>query len=921
MEYNYTTALEIAKKWLDITWYSAAFLVKDFKKANWTVDTSINYSLENLIQINRWSNDEGNTPYWIHYTPNWKLWTKNVPWNKIHRKNEDVEPYIARLYVDIDWRMGNIKSKQELLDSTLNTIKSTWLKVSHILETKDGYHLYIPILPSDKAKLGRALGNEWFEIVEWWIANLFEWGDKNIHKMNWLMRLPLSLWNKLWPSFQTKLYKLNRVRDENWQVQSINLIEITSADELEVKDEDCVIAQSVIDFYNNIKPVDMNATDSKEAKQQTTVNQLPFPEVFKKLEDYPREYNGSTYIYRLDWNEIKISENWWLSFRSTDGYRLNRQDNYVNNFSFASHNIDERPRWSVFPFLYRYFNQNIPQLKQFLLKEFNIDLDCNSWTIYNTFTTGSSNFQFTDSWIYLNSTVEKKGNVETYRRLIMKAKIEVRWILKTHSEMAWETKNVKIKYIFHNKSTDEDILISYKETTKKFNAEYWEQWLRFKDTDKSLIEMFDAMDEAGEEWILPIHTDITQNWYYSEPKMFVYWAKVFGENWEEMDTSSMNVIFNTEEIPEHKIEKEISVAQYCNKLRDVFSDREAMLASCWWLTGLSSSSFWIEVLWNRLPQVLVPWTFFTGATRAWKSTMINILKEWAWMNIDARKVSIAKTTPQPLQQDAQDCLPLHLEEYSQNIWEEKEWMLRDILNLWNTKRGKQDWSNIIYKYRSPIVVDGEILPTTPSVVNRFVCVPMYKEDKKGTPELLASFKWAWYLKDFVQTLLNVDKEDVAKKYFEYLKAVNKLWITEERTASNYAFILATNWIFNLFNEDALLHCISENAGLQDVEDGKEDPLASRLADIIVNKIVTPLVKVEWDDTIMCIPMTKEFVTKYTTIISSIIKMYWRERVHIENSNLQLHHNHLDSSDINNNFLDVISAFRRYCKDSRYWDFF
>ena len=166
MEYNYTTALEIAKKWLDITWYSAAFLVKDFKKANWTVDTSINYSLENLIQINRWSNDEGNTPYWIHYTPNWKLWTKNVPWKKIHRKNEDVEPFIARLYADIDWRMWNINSKKELLESTLNTIKSTWLKVSHILETKDGYHLYIPILPSDKAKLGRALGNEWFEIVE-----------------------------------------------------------------------------------------------------------------------------------------------------------------------------------------------------------------------------------------------------------------------------------------------------------------------------------------------------------------------------------------------------------------------------------------------------------------------------------------------------------------------------------------------------------------------------------------------------------------------------------------------------------------------------------------------------------------------------------------------------------------------------------
>lgn len=37
------------------------------------------------------------------------------------------------------------------------------------------------------------------------------------------------------------------------------------------------------------------------------------------------------------------------------GYRINAAENYVHNFTFENHDIKERPRGPVYPFLYHYF--------------------------------------------------------------------------------------------------------------------------------------------------------------------------------------------------------------------------------------------------------------------------------------------------------------------------------------------------------------------------------------------------------------------------------------------------------------------------------------------------------------------------------------------------------------------------------------
>ena len=54
------------------------------------------------------------------------------------------------------------------------------------------------------------------------------------------------------------------------------------------------------------------------------------------------------------------------------GYRINVEENYVHNFTFESHDIKDRPRGPVYPFLYHYFDGDREKIKEFLENEFHI---------------------------------------------------------------------------------------------------------------------------------------------------------------------------------------------------------------------------------------------------------------------------------------------------------------------------------------------------------------------------------------------------------------------------------------------------------------------------------------------------------------------------------------------------------------------
>ena len=122
------------------------------------------------------------------------------------------------------------------------------------------------------------------------------------------------------------------------------------------------------------------------------------------------------------------------------------------------------------------------------------------------------------------------------------------------------------------------------------------------------------------------------------------------------------------------------------------------------------------------------------------------------------------TSPQPLKQAATDNFILHLDEFTGTIHPDKESIIRDTINKAKSSRGLQNGSNVDYVYRAGLVVDGERLPQSASVVNRMVVCAMFEFDKRGDERTLYSMKNAAYLKDLLAKAYSFTPHDVAEFY-------------------------------------------------------------------------------------------------------------------------------------------------------------
>jgi hypothetical protein len=98
---------------------------------------------------------------------------------------------------------------------------------------------------------------------------------------------------------------------------------------------------------------------------------------------------------------------------------------------------------------------------------------------------------------------------------------------------------------------------------------------------------------------------------------------------------------------------------------------------------------------------------------------------------------------------ATDAFIAHYDEFTGVIPLEKEHMIRDILNKANSARGTITGDNINYNYRSSLLIDGERLPSSASVLNRMIAVPMFEDDKLGTEASLNNIRHMSYLKDLI----------------------------------------------------------------------------------------------------------------------------------------------------------------------------
>lgn len=869
--------IEIIKAFLALFWNPGVFL---FPEPKWGDDKLWGkyWWLEWCLEINQkpW--------YAVWFTPNWNLWNKNIVGEPQNRKKWQEEKYVAALYIDLDRRNTEYSdmSDKEYEKYVLSVIQQHELKVQYAVKTGNWWHLYFLIKPECRYAVWELLA-QWdnFKNVICSLSKLFIWWDESAHHMNKLLRLPGS---KYWKTPVPKDVELYRTTKEDGKVK---FLKCTKPEDVDIGLYDVFMTNTlwIQDFLENIKDIKPRSKKTKTpiySAMTTQIDQLNIVEVINRIEKYPKEINWSKVVFKTAGDCIYFVKDWQRV--DTDWYKINRTMNYVHNFSFGNHPISERPRWWVFTFLYYYFDNDMEKMWNFLKEEFNIDFTDGWKKTYMKIPADKGLILFQDDWVYYHKITTKDWqNIDVNLKLFNEPLI-IKWTLRTTFDKLWETENNITYTIVNLLSRDEDILISYQEDRKKFNKIYWKNnWLMFLQWEFDLIDFYDAIERATRTNIIREYNHIYLNWYYKE--WYVLWDKVFNSNWTEKDMTDEPVVIDTQQIIHIPIENEVDVWTYWEKLRTVFSDREAMLAYVTFIALLMWDKFWKPALGWDWQQIILPWLFMSGITKSGKSTMVNLLLNWFGLSWDCRKYSIKGTTLQPLKQSATDDFILHWEEFTWEIWNDKETIVRDVLNKTKTARWLMDWTNNHYIYRSSLIIDWEQLPESESVVNRCVTIPFMLEDRIGTQKLLREFVWLWYRKDFLEKLYDIDINEVKERFDRAQDTCIKEWI-QDRYSMMYAFLLCVNDWFNIYLEPELIQAIKENFEQFNTINSTLTPFAKLLSDMIdTKKVWATLSNTEDWGWIAILPIPTDEFAKRQADIMWVLKKYWRKHISIRGCNM------------------------------------
>lgn len=128
------------------------------------------------------------------------------------------------------------------------------------------------------------------------------------------------------------------------------------------------------------------------------------------------------------------------------------------------------------------------------------------------------------------------------------------------------------------------------------------------------------------------------------------------------------------------------------------------------------------------------------------------------------------------------------------------------------------------------------MPSSRSVVNRLVAVPLFDSDKKGTEESMREIRSACFLKDLLTKALNVTEEQKAEAFLEAERRLEQYM--SGRQLMLYSFLLAANILFDIFDDQDLLEAVLENAQSLGEVDCDEDELSTLLADLLVTRRIT-----------------------------------------------------------------------------------
>lgn len=458
----------------------------------------------------------------------------------------------------------------------------------------------------------------------------------------------------------------------------------------------------------------------------------------------------------------------------------------------------KKPRGNALWFLYYYFNQKwtrvIAHLNTIFVEKVEIyDVTNHSAAAVPSVTYKDVIIQFKKDCTTLWCIVEAWWKEKTVEMQIFNVWVKFLWRgYVTFDSELWELDHWQ-QCVYLMSINGEVVPIMVHCSIAKFNAMYSRMWLSFHGWSEALLlKFFDALRYS--EWVRDIDV-IEMNWHY-DWFTILWWELVY---WE---LPSSTYIYSRYEYPIENSKEQISIQDYFKEYKEI---RSESITTVSYLQAIVL--MWMN-FWHWDNACIYPWFMISGDTWSGKSTMSTMLKWSMWYGDWARSFS-ARDTWQPIDSVAGDQSIMFIEEFTKIFGEKKiqlENKLRDIMNRWKRSRGMSN-RNVTFKYRSPIFINGESMPSQQSVVNRLVLVFIELSDKKDGKQQINSLKKKSIL-SAVCNFFHSHKNLINKKRQQFSSKLQKSWI-DDRTSDVWSYMFAVNYYLEIVPENDLANYMNE----------------------------------------------------------------------------------------------------------------
>lgn len=720
------------------------------------------FGLDTLIELNK------TEPYSIDFTPNGNYGDLFKPWDKwngkISKSNWNA-PYLNAIFIELDRYTLTTNAKWEAVKENdtgfetneeyweyikeqCNAYKMTW---SFVVESYKWRHLYFLIDPKEREELSNSVDVKDFLNLLKFVSNLFSWWDISAMALNKCMRVPLSNHWKTGEAIPTKIYWIDKQNNlTDFDIEKINY---ASAKWI-LNDIKYVKANS------EVEEIDKQNKSQRDLADYSKVKSIPFPKLFNALEKYPKDWN----YFVLKWNDIRIKTPEKLI--QTRWYKYEPDKNYVNCFSDSNHDIDERPRWPVWPFLHYYFGRDQRKVSAFLKKEYGISVI--GWTktladekVLKEIVMTTYSVIFTTHRVLLTKTIISKGKEIVVTSDLFKMPIEV-------IGKIWED-NEKTFLI---KEGEDVMFMRWYSSKRDFNKANpgmfcYAQW------DDDLWLFMEALLNSDD---IPKVEAIVKNWVYDD--CVVLWGKViYGHTDKYIVQNYKFELFEWKQIPVKDMYNKMC------KLYEPFIIKPAFM----WALALA----WMNLWWKKQ---VYPALCLTGTTGSGKSVLYSMLKNMLGYYEKAREYAANAVSQKPLKEHATDNSILSLEEVTGQMSVRTEEIIRNIINHDEWAMGTP-WQTLVYKLRSMVFWLWERTFKDESINNRFIMLVLHNSFLKGDAEKLQKIKGKCCTDDIYKTYLQ-NRDLINPLYDEYKKKIEGAGISW-RAWDVWAYMFVMNHVFEL----------------------------------------------------------------------------------------------------------------------------